>query len=79
MPAVIAEGGQATAGPLLLPTDIIPFPYLARHMSARLEDYMRIVEQRRLAQMNRGATQDTIERCTFPHKYKQVNFHSCFH
>jgi len=50
----------------------MPFPFLARHMTARLEDYMRVVEQRRLAQINRGATQDTIERCTFPHKYKQV-------
>jgi hypothetical protein len=51
----------------------MPFPFLARHMTARLEDYMRVVEQRRLAQMNRGATQDTIERYTFPHKYKQVS------
>lgn len=34
---------------------------------------MRVVEQRRLAQMNRGASQDTIERYTFPHKYKQVS------
>ncbi|XP_026294374.1 E3 ubiquitin-protein ligase Arkadia isoform X1 [Frankliniella occidentalis] len=72
IPAVIAaEGSQTQPAPLLLPTELIPFPYLARHMTARLEDYMRIVEQRRLAQMNRGATQDTIERCTFPHKYKQ--------
>lgn len=71
IPAVIAaEPGQPAQGPLLLPTELIPFPYLARHMTARLEDYMRIVEQRRLAQMNRGASQDTIERCTFPHKYK---------
>jgi len=44
-------------------------------MNARLEDYMREVEQRRFIQINRGASQDTIERCTFPHKYKQVR---CF-
>jgi hypothetical protein len=55
----------------------MPFPFLARHMTARLEDYMRVVEQRRLAQMNRGASQDTIERYTFPHKYKQVNHIVC--
>lgn len=36
-----------------------------------LQDYMRIVEQRRLA-INRGASQTTIERNTFPHKYKKV-------
>jgi hypothetical protein len=48
-------------------------------MTARLEDYMRVVEQRRLAQMNRGASQDTIERYTFPHKYKQVSDDSMWH
>lgn len=37
----------------------------------RLEDYMRFLE-RRSNNMNRGASQDTIERFTFPHKYKKV-------
>lgn len=46
-------------------------PFLSRHMQARLEDYMRIIEQRRLA-VNRGASQSTIERNTFPHKYKKI-------
>lgn len=63
---------QEIVFPPVLPPELMPFPFLARHMTARLEDYMRVVEQRRLAQINRGATQDTIERCTFPHKYKQV-------
>ncbi|KAF4518256.1 hypothetical protein B566_EDAN010402, partial [Ephemera danica] len=56
--------------PNMMHPEIVPFPFLARHMTNRLEDYMRIAEQRRLAQMNHGASQDTIERCTFPHKYK---------
>lgn len=63
---------QELVFPPVLPPEVMSFPFLARHMTARLEDYMRVVEQRRLAQMNRGATQDTIERYTFPHKYKQV-------
>ncbi|XP_071451097.1 uncharacterized protein [Hetaerina americana] len=52
--------------------EFMPYPFIARHMSARLEDYMRLVERRRLAHMNRGATQETIERFTFPHSYKKV-------
>lgn len=63
---------QELVFPPVLPPELMPFPFLARHMTARLEDYMRVVEQRRLAQMNRGASQETIERYTFPHKYKQV-------
>jgi hypothetical protein len=70
---------QELVFPPVLPPELMPFPFLARHMTARLEDYMRVVEQRRLAQMNRGATQDTIERFTFPHKYRQVGqVSSCF-
>lgn len=65
---------QELVFPPVLPPELMPFPFLARHMTARLEDYMRVVEQRRLAQMNRGASQDTIERYTFPHKYKQVSY-----
>jgi hypothetical protein len=65
---------QEIVFPPVLAPELMPFPFLARHMTARLEDYMRVVEQRRLAQINRGATQDTIERCTFPHKYKQVGY-----
>ncbi|KAG1664153.1 E3 ubiquitin-protein ligase RNF165 [Nymphon striatum] len=46
-------------------------PLLTRHMQVRLDDYMRIIEQRRSISINRGATQPTIERNTFPHKYKK--------
>lgn len=28
--------------------------------------------EERLGNVNRGATQGTIERCTYPHKYKKV-------
>lgn len=38
----------------------------------RLEDYMRFLE-RRSNNFNRGASQETIERFTFPHKYKRVS------
>ncbi|XP_022254307.1 E3 ubiquitin-protein ligase arkadia-B-like [Limulus polyphemus] len=46
-------------------------PFLPRHMQARLEDYVRSVEQRRLG-VNRGASQATIEQNTFPYKYKKI-------
>jgi hypothetical protein len=45
----------------------------ARHMSARLDNYMRIVDLRRMAHISCGATQESIESHTFPHKYKRVN------
>lgn len=37
-----------------------------------LEYYMRYLE-RRSNNFNRGASQETIERFTFPHKYKKVS------
>ncbi|KYN02206.1 PREDICTED: uncharacterized protein LOC108774447 [Cyphomyrmex costatus] len=43
----------------------------ARHMS-RLDNYMRIVDLRRMAHISCGATQESIESHTFPHKYKRV-------
>jgi len=46
---------------------------LTRHLSYRLEDYLRLMEQRRIHMMNRGASKDTIEKNTFPHKYKRVS------
>lgn len=45
-------------------------PLLSRHMSARLEDYWRLMQQRH--SINRGASQSIIERNTFPHKYKRI-------
>ena len=47
-----------------------PYPFL-RH-STRLDDYMRLVEQRRLAHLSRGASQACIERNTLPHVYKRI-------
>ncbi|XP_054161376.1 E3 ubiquitin-protein ligase Arkadia-like [Oppia nitens] len=45
-------------------------PLLSRHMTARLEDYWRIIQSRQT--INRGASQTIIERNTFPHKYKRI-------
>lgn len=45
----------------------------ARHVSARLENYMRIVDLRRMSHISCGATQESIESHTFPHKYKRVS------
>ncbi|XP_020298970.1 uncharacterized protein LOC109863174 isoform X2 [Pseudomyrmex gracilis] len=43
-----------------------------RHISARLDNYMRIVDLRRMAHISCGATQESIESHTFPHKYKRM-------
>lgn len=58
--------------------DMMPFPSLgllhpARQMSAQLENYMRLVDLRRMAAISCGATQESIESHTFRHKYKRVN------
>lgn len=59
--------------------DMMPFPSLgllhpARQMSAQLENYMRLVDLRRMAAISCGATQESIESHTFRHKYKRVNY-----
>lgn len=33
--------------------------------------------EERLGTVNRGASQGTIERCTYPHKYKKVSLYGC--
>ncbi|VVC25107.1 Zinc finger, RING-type,Zinc finger, RING/FYVE/PHD-type [Cinara cedri] len=53
-------------------TPVGSLPMLTRHLSYRLEDYLRLMEQRRIHMMNRGASKDTIEKNTFPHKYKRI-------
>uniref|UniRef100_A0A0C9QIA6 RING-type E3 ubiquitin transferase n=1 Tax=Fopius arisanus TaxID=64838 RepID=A0A0C9QIA6_9HYME len=61
-------------------TEITPYPVTlpefvmqqARHISAGLENYMRIVDLRRGSHISCGATQESIENHTFPHKYKLV-------
>ncbi|KAK2588852.1 hypothetical protein KPH14_001721 [Odynerus spinipes] len=61
--------GTTVPPPAGLPDLIL---HQARHMSARLENYMRIVDLRRMAHISCGATQESIESHTFPHKYKRV-------
>ncbi len=46
------------------------YPFL--RPSTRLEEYMRLVEQRRMVQLSRGATQTCIERNTLSHSYKRL-------
>ncbi|XP_076149231.1 E3 ubiquitin-protein ligase Arkadia [Alosa pseudoharengus] len=53
----------------------MPYPHI-RYISSRMtgfgrtyEDLLRIED--RLSTVNRGASQGTIERCTYPHKYKK--------
>ncbi|XP_056097923.1 E3 ubiquitin-protein ligase RNF165 isoform X2 [Rhinichthys klamathensis goyatoka] len=44
----------------------------SRHASAVRESYEELLQlEDRLGNVNRGAVQTTIERCTFPHKYKK--------
>uniref|UniRef100_A0A8C5LXI2 RING-type E3 ubiquitin transferase n=1 Tax=Leptobrachium leishanense TaxID=445787 RepID=A0A8C5LXI2_9ANUR len=44
----------------------------ARHTSAVRESYEELLQlEDRLGSVNRGAMQNIIERCTFPHKYKK--------
>ncbi|KAG7213040.1 hypothetical protein KM043_002371 [Ampulex compressa] len=43
-----------------------------RHPPPRVENYMHIVDLRRMAHISCGATQESIESHTFPHKYKRV-------
>lgn len=47
-------------------------PLLPRHV----QESMRFFEHRRLV-VNRGASQNTIERNTFPHKYKKITRSGC--
>ena len=53
------------------PAGLTPHNPFIRHMP-RLEEYMRLVEQRRLTQLSRGASQACIERNTLPHVYKRI-------
>lgn len=52
-------------------SDMSEFVLQGSRMS-RLENYMRIVDLRRMAHISCGATQESIESHTFPHKYKRV-------
>ncbi|XP_032676346.1 uncharacterized protein LOC116846522 isoform X2 [Odontomachus brunneus] len=61
----------------MMPISSLTFPDVVlqqaiRQQAARLDNYMRIVDLRRMAQISCGATQESIESHTFPHKYKRV-------
>ncbi|CAL8364685.1 unnamed protein product [Gadus morhua 'NCC'] len=54
----------------------VTYPHI-RYISSRIAGFGRTYEdllhlEERLGTVNRGASQGTIERCTYPHKYKKV-------
>uniref|UniRef100_A0A3B5LSK6 RING-type E3 ubiquitin transferase n=1 Tax=Xiphophorus couchianus TaxID=32473 RepID=A0A3B5LSK6_9TELE len=54
----------------------VTYPHI-RYISSRMTGFGRTYEdllhlEERLGTVNRGASQGTIERCTYPHKYKKV-------
>lgn len=62
----------------MMPISSLAFPDVVlqqaiRQQAARLNNYMRIVDLRHMAQISCGATQESIESHTFPHKYKRVS------
>jgi len=62
--------GSRPMHPLYPPSDgMINFLFQPPRNMAGLEEYMRIMEQRRASNMNRGASRGCIERNTFPHKF----------
>lgn len=74
MHPVLMNMQQGPATHDMIPFSSLTFPeFLQRQMSARLDNYMRIVDLRRMAQTSCGATQESIESHTFPHKYKRVS------
>nr|XP_023673139.1 E3 ubiquitin-protein ligase Arkadia-like [Paramormyrops kingsleyae]XP_023673140.1 E3 ubiquitin-protein ligase Arkadia-like [Paramormyrops kingsleyae]XP_023673141.1 E3 ubiquitin-protein ligase Arkadia-like [Paramormyrops kingsleyae]XP_023673142.1 E3 ubiquitin-protein ligase Arkadia-like [Paramormyrops kingsleyae]XP_023673144.1 E3 ubiquitin-protein ligase Arkadia-like [Paramormyrops kingsleyae] len=58
----------------------VSYPHI-RYISSRMPGFGRSYEdllhlEERLGTVNRGASQGTIERCTYPHKYKKRKLHS---
>ncbi|CAL8244768.1 unnamed protein product [Lota lota] len=59
----------------------VTYPHI-RYISSRIAGFGRTYEdllhlEERLGTVNRGASQGTIERCTYPHKYKKVRPRVC--
>ncbi|XP_048886020.1 E3 ubiquitin-protein ligase Arkadia isoform X2 [Brienomyrus brachyistius] len=57
----------------------VTYPHI-RYISSRMTGFRRTYEdllhlEERLGTVNRGASQGTIERCTYPHKYKKRKLH----
>ncbi|XP_057338956.1 E3 ubiquitin-protein ligase arkadia isoform X1 [Microplitis mediator] len=72
---IISPHIQNNVPPDMIPTYPVPlsdFVFQTRHMNTNLENYMRIVDLRRMSHISCGATQESIENHTFPHKYKRV-------
>lgn len=68
--------------PPLIPLGNNSFPLGMHHYqflrpTTRLEEYIRLVEQRRMAQLSRGASQTCIERNTLSHSYKRLLRSGC--
>ncbi|XP_014468897.1 PREDICTED: E3 ubiquitin-protein ligase Arkadia-like isoform X2 [Dinoponera quadriceps] len=70
-PHLESRSGAHDMMPLAFPDVVLQ--QTIRQQAARLDNYMmRIVDLRRMAQISCGATQESIESHTFPHKYKRV-------
>ncbi|XP_074103673.1 uncharacterized protein LOC141530468 isoform X1 [Cotesia typhae] len=72
---IISPHMQNNVPPDMIPTYPVPLPdfvFQTRHMNTGFENYMRIVDLRRMSHISCGATQESIENHTFPHKYKRV-------
>ena len=51
---------------------MMPMPYLLQTVPGLNDLHMRMMEQRRTMEHNRGASRGCIERNTFPHKFKKL-------
>ncbi|XP_069768072.1 E3 ubiquitin-protein ligase Arkadia isoform X5 [Narcine bancroftii] len=61
---------------MAVPPDMAGYPHI-RYISSRIPGFRATYEdllhlEERLGNVNRGASQGTIERCTYPHKYKKA-------
>uniref|UniRef100_A0A1L8DSD7 RING-type E3 ubiquitin transferase n=1 Tax=Nyssomyia neivai TaxID=330878 RepID=A0A1L8DSD7_9DIPT len=64
---------EATGPQLHVSIGLRPERDTTHPLLSRLNQFVRVIEARGLAGSNRGATQEVIERNTFPHKYKRVS------
>uniref|UniRef100_A0A3Q3GUU4 RING-type E3 ubiquitin transferase n=1 Tax=Labrus bergylta TaxID=56723 RepID=A0A3Q3GUU4_9LABR len=65
--------------PFMVRAALMTYPHI-RYISSRMTGFGRTYEdllhlEERLGTVNRGASQGTIERCTYPHKYKKRKLH----
>ncbi|XP_017763686.1 PREDICTED: E3 ubiquitin-protein ligase arkadia-A-like isoform X6 [Eufriesea mexicana] len=62
---------QGSGGHDMMPFSSLGLLHPTFHVSAQLQNYMRLVDLRRMAHISCGATQESIESHTFRHKYKR--------